>query len=107
MNVLRADQRLLSRGRMCFADAWVAKHTPKTSRLVHGAGIVALGYVMEVLALLDGARRPARSSRRAWAASTDRTAWTIGRVELRRRRPPALEEQSRTSTATSLLSLST
>ena len=24
-------------------------HTPKTSRLVHGAGIVAMGYVMESL----------------------------------------------------------
>src|SRR3546814_14016892 len=39
-----------------FRSEWKG-HTPKTSRLVHGAGIVALGYVMEVLALLDGARR--------------------------------------------------
>ena len=36
---------------LVFPDAWAAKHTPKTSRLVHGAGIVALGYVMEVLAI--------------------------------------------------------
>src|SRR3546814_18252587 len=39
-----------------FRSEWQG-HTPKTSRLVHGAGIVALGYVMEVLALLDGSRR--------------------------------------------------
>lgn len=29
-----------------FPEAWRG-HTPKTSRLVHGAGIVALGYLME------------------------------------------------------------
>lgn len=31
-----------------FREAWVDM-TPKTSRLVHGAGIVAMGYVMELL----------------------------------------------------------
>ena len=31
-----------------FADDWDGM-TPRTSRLVHGAGIVAMGYVMEVL----------------------------------------------------------
>lgn len=31
-----------------FKDAWDG-HTPKTSRLVHGTGIVAMGYVMETL----------------------------------------------------------
>jgi DGQHR domain-containing protein len=31
-----------------FRDAWDG-HTPKTSRLVHGTGIVAMGYVMETL----------------------------------------------------------
>lgn len=39
-----------------WPDAWAGKQTPRTSRLVHGAGIISLGYVMEVLALLDGAR---------------------------------------------------
>ncbi len=59
-----------------FRSEWKG-HTPKTSRLVHGAGIVALGYVMEVLALLDGAR--------CWEEFTKglgclvgRTAWTSG-----------------------------
>jgi len=51
--------------------------TPKTSRLVHGAGIAALGYVMEVLALLDGART---SEEFAYGLGClrDRTAWTSG-----------------------------
>lgn len=31
-----------------FRDAWDG-HTPKTSRLMHGTGIVAMGYVMETL----------------------------------------------------------
>lgn len=31
-----------------FPDAWL-KQTPRTSRLVHGAGFVAMGYVMETL----------------------------------------------------------
>jgi DGQHR domain-containing protein len=31
-----------------FPDAWTG-HKPKTSRLVHGAGIVAMGYLMEFL----------------------------------------------------------
>lgn len=31
-----------------FDEEWVG-HTPKTSRLVHGAGLVAMGYVMEYL----------------------------------------------------------
>jgi DGQHR domain len=34
--------------REVFRDAWVDM-TPKTSRLVHGAGIVAMGFVMELL----------------------------------------------------------
>ena len=37
-----------------FADDWVGK-TPKTSRLVHGAGIIALGYVMDYLNSVTGA----------------------------------------------------
>lgn len=59
-----------------FAAEWNG-HKPTTSRLVHGTGIVALGYVMETLALLDGAR--------AWdefakglGCLVGRTAWTMG-----------------------------
>src|SRR3546814_7562344 len=62
-----------------FRSEWKG-HTPKTSRLGHGAGIVALGYVMEVLALLDGARRWEEFAkglgcvpgRKAWASGEDR-----------------------------------
>lgn len=59
-----------------FRQDW-ENHTPRTSRLVHGAGIMSLGYVMEVLALLDGAR--------SWedfavglSCLDGRTAWTSG-----------------------------
>lgn len=62
--------------RTVFRDAWVG-HTPKTSRLVHGAGIVALGYVMEVLAQLDAARTEDDFCR-GLACLVDRTAWTSG-----------------------------
>ncbi|MER2507985.1 MAG: DGQHR domain-containing protein DpdB [Amaricoccus sp.] len=66
---------------LVFPDAWAAKHTPKTSRLVHGAGIVALGYVMEVLALLDGARSPAEFAK-GLGCLEGRTAWTSGEWDL-------------------------
>jgi hypothetical protein len=62
---------------MVFPDAWAERHTPKSSRLIHGAGIVALGYVMEVLALLDGARQPEEFAR-GLGCLADRTAWTSG-----------------------------
>jgi len=37
-----------------FSDEWVG-HKPKTSRLVHGAGISAMGYVMEYIAVTNNA----------------------------------------------------
>ncbi|CAN7732545.1 DGQHR domain-containing protein DpdB [Ensifer adhaerens] len=59
-----------------FRSEW-EDHTPKTSRLVHGAGIMALGYVMEILALLDGARTWEDFSK-GLACLVDNTAWTSG-----------------------------
>lgn len=59
-----------------FPEAWWG-HTPKTSRLVHGAGIGALGYVMEVLATLDGARSWEEFAK-GLGCLADRTAWTAG-----------------------------
>jgi DGQHR domain-containing protein len=41
--------------RIAFASDWDG-HTPKTSRLVHGAGLVAMGYVMDALAFDKGAQ---------------------------------------------------
>ena len=62
--------------RHLFAADWEG-HTPKTSRLVHGTGIVALGYAMEYLHGVDGAE-----DRGDFAAGlrplVGRTAWTSG-----------------------------
>lgn len=59
-----------------FPEAWVG-HTPHTSRLVHGAGIVSMGYVMETLYSQSNAM-----SRKAFARGLvplrKRTAWTSG-----------------------------
>jgi DGQHR domain-containing protein len=62
--------------RKVFKDAW-EDHTPKTSRLVHGAGIVALGEVMETLALLEGARNWEEFAK-GLGCLEGRTAWTSG-----------------------------
>jgi DGQHR domain-containing protein len=61
---------------LVFPEAW-SGHTPKTSRLVHGAGIVALGYVMEVLALLDAAQTTEEFAR-GLSSLQGETAWTSG-----------------------------
>jgi DGQHR domain-containing protein len=61
---------------LVFGSEW-AGHTPKTSRLVHGAGIAALGYVMEVLATLEGASNEQQFAV-GLAPLIGRTAWTSG-----------------------------
>ncbi len=59
-----------------FRDAWKDK-TPKTSRLVHGTGIAAMGYVMDALHTATGA-----ADRDAFIAGlrplVGKTAWTGG-----------------------------
>jgi DGQHR domain-containing protein len=59
-----------------FRDAWEG-HTPKTSRLVHGTGIVAMGYVMETLNSATNA-----TDRDEFAAGlrplVGKTSWTKG-----------------------------
>jgi len=60
-----------------FPQDWWWGNTPKTSRLVHGAGIVAMGYVMEVLAVLEGARKWDEFAK-GLACLEGRTAWTSG-----------------------------
>ena len=52
-------------------------HTPKTSRLVHGAGIVAMGYVMETLYFRNGARTRAEFVN-GLRSLEGKTAWTRG-----------------------------
>lgn len=59
-----------------FNGAW-ANHTPKTSRLVHGTGIAALGYVME--ALYSRNRSVAKEAfERGLQPLVGKTAWTSG-----------------------------
>lgn len=62
-----------------FADDWVGK-TPKTSRLIHGTGIIALGYVMDFLNSVKGA-----TSRDEFANGLrllkGKTAWSEGEWE--------------------------
>ncbi len=59
-----------------FRDAWDG-HTPKTSRLVHGAGIVSMGYVMDLLHRSDGARTHDDFAA-GLSCLVDKVAWTSG-----------------------------
>lgn len=59
-----------------FRDDWEGK-TPKTSRLVHGAGIIAMGYVMEALHVMTGAE-DRESFARGLRHLKGRTAWSSG-----------------------------
>lgn len=62
-----------------FAKDWVGK-TPKTSRLLHGSGIIALGYVMDFLNSVNGA-----ATREEFANGLrllkGKTAWSEGEWE--------------------------
>jgi len=81
------DQLLLARGgrllseyfhavKHVFEADWVGK-TPKTSRLVHGAGIVAMGYVMEALHVMLGAE-DREDFARGLRLLDGHTAWSEG-----------------------------
>jgi DGQHR domain-containing protein len=59
-----------------FPEDWMG-HKPATSRLVHGAGIQAMGHVMEVLVLLDGSRKT-EEFMVGLSALRGRTAWRSG-----------------------------
>ena len=59
-----------------FPSAWNGQ-TPRTSRLVHGAGIVSLGFVMEALYSRTG-RLDRRSFARGLEPIVDANAWTSG-----------------------------
>jgi len=59
-----------------FPEDWVG-HNPKTSRLVHGAGIVAMGFVMETVAARFGART-ATEFAEGLRPLIGHTAWTSG-----------------------------
>jgi DGQHR domain-containing protein len=73
---LQLASQFFSAVQQSFPEAWHG-HTPATSRLVHGAGVQAMGHVMEVLALLDGARK-ADEFKVGLEPLKGRTAWTSG-----------------------------
>jgi DGQHR domain-containing protein len=62
--------------REVFRDEWDG-HTLKSSRLVHGVGIQALGYVMELLVGRDGAQKKEEFVR-GLSVLRGHTAWTSG-----------------------------
>ena len=62
-----------------FEDAWVG-HKPRTSRLVHGAGIIAMGYVMEHLCSTVQARSKSEFED-GLVFLRGKTAWTAGTWE--------------------------
>ncbi len=62
--------------RNTFPGDWEG-HKPKSSRLVHGAGIVAMGHVMELLAYFDKATTRDEFSV-GLACLKPKTAWTQG-----------------------------
>lgn len=59
-----------------FPDAWIGQ-TPRTSRLVHGVGIMAMGYVMEYLHAARAAFSPEEFTP-ALESLQAVTAWTSG-----------------------------
>jgi len=59
-----------------FRNDWVG-HTPKTSRLLHGAGIVSMGYVMELIHSRNGAEQ-VRDFEKGLEPLKGKTAWTEG-----------------------------
>ncbi len=62
--------------RNVFSTEWEGQ-TPKTSRLVHGAGIVSMGYVMEFLNARNGAEQ-VRDFENGLGPLKGKTAWTEG-----------------------------
>jgi DGQHR domain-containing protein len=62
--------------RETFPSDWKG-HNPKTSRLVHGAGIRAMGYVMDLLWERNGARN-GLAFREGLKCLVGQTAWTSG-----------------------------
>ncbi|WP_042883668.1 DGQHR domain-containing protein DpdB [Cupriavidus necator] len=63
-----------------FGPEWVGM-VPRTSRLRHGAGIVAMGFVMELLYSMEGARLKDEFAR-GLELLKPYTAWTSGTWEL-------------------------
>lgn len=65
--------------RNTFPGDWEG-HKPKTSRLVHGAGVIAMGHVMETLAYFEEARERGEFEI-GLECLKSKTAWTQGEWE--------------------------
>jgi hypothetical protein len=59
-----------------FAKDW-KNHTPKTSRLVHGVGLISLGYVMDELAIRNKAKSQ-RQFENGLKCLVGKTHWSSG-----------------------------
>lgn len=72
--------------RKVFARDWEG-HTPKTSRLLHGAGLVGLGYVMDELSVRNGAKSRADFAK-GLQPLVGNTNWTSGRWDFGNEKRP-------------------
>jgi DGQHR domain-containing protein len=84
----RDDRRLIEQGTSLISEFFYAVqhvfredwegHTQNTSRLLHGAGIVAMGYAMETLITMTGARNRTQFAD-GLRHLKGKTAWTQGK----------------------------
>lgn len=75
-----------------FPEAW-HRQTPRSSRLVHGAGIIAMGYVMEHLYFSMNARST-DDFKIGLSLLEGKTAWTCGEWDFGDRKPKWNELQN-------------
>lgn len=75
-----------------FPEAW-DRQTPRSSRLVHGAGIIAMGYVMEFL-YFSMQSRSLEDFKHGLNLLEGKTAWTSGEWDFGDRRPKWNELQN-------------
>jgi len=75
-----------------FPEAWY-RQTPRSSRLVHGAGIIAMGYVMEHLYFSEQARSVS-DFKQGLSLLEGKTSWTSGTWNFGDRQPKWNELQN-------------
>lgn len=75
-----------------FPEAW-DRQTPRSSRLVHGAGIISMGYVMEYLYFSMQART-IEEFKNGLSLLEGKTAWTSGEWDFGDRKPKWNELQN-------------
>ena len=71
-----------------FSEAW-NKPRPRDSRLMHGAGIVSMGFLMDEITRRSSSRIPTPEEFAAELKTIkDDCSWTEGRLALRQRHHP-------------------